>query len=632
MSRPIEDYAVIGDTHTAALVSTEGSIDWLCVPRFDSGACFAAILGDERHGRWKIAPAGPVTAVRRRYRGDGLVLETEFDTAEGTVRLIDCMPPREKVPQVVRMVEGVRGSVPMRMELIIRFDYGQTVPWVRRVGGALHAIAGPDALNFWSPVRARGRDLTHTADFTVGAGQDVPFILAWYPSHEEAPRPLAARYVVEETEEWWESWAHQCTYEGPWRDLVMRSLATLKALTYAPTGGIVAAATTSLPETLGGERNWDYRYCWLRDATFTLMSLMGAGYHDEAMCWRDWLLRAVAGDPKEIQIMYGPAGERRLDERELQWLPGYEGSRPVRVGNAAAGQFQLDVYGEVLDALHQARSVGIADSSSAWDLQRALLDFLESGWSQPDEGIWEVRGPRRQFTHSKVMAWVAMDRAVQGVERSGLEGPVDRWRAVRQQIHDEVLSEAWNPDLGAFTQYYGSDQLDASLLLIPLVGFLPADDPRVKGTVAAIEKNLVSDGLVLRYRTSDDGAVDGLTGREGTFLACSFWLADNYTLMGRRDEARRLFERLAGLANDVGLLAEEYDPVAGRMVGNFPQAFSHVSLVNSARNLVGADGPARDRRHGTGAGTAHVGRLAVRRGGRGLTRAGRPDARRTPTR
>jgi GH15 family glucan-1,4-alpha-glucosidase len=590
VSARIEDYALIGDTHTAALVSREGSIDWLCVPRFDSAACFAALLGDRDHGRWQIAPAEPVRRVRRSYRPGTLVLETEMETASGTVRIIDCMPPRERYPEVVRMVQGVSGRVAMKMDLVIRFDYGRTVPWVHRADGQLRAIAGPDALSLWTHVETHGQDMSTAAEFTVSEGQDVPFTLAWYPSHARAPRPLAGRFVIEDTERYWRGWSSGCTYQGPWSEEVMRSLITLKALTYAPTGGIVAAATTSLPEQLGGQRNWDYRYCWLRDATLTLLALMGAGYHEEAAEWRDWLLRAVAGEAAKIQIMYGPAGERRLDEWEADWLPGYEASRPVRIGNAAAGQFQLDVYGEVMDALHQARcdlatdEMGTGDDE-AWELQLALMEFLESNWNQPDDGIWEVRGPRRNFTHSKVMAWVAVDRAVHTVEHLALEGPVDRWRALRDQIRDEVCKNGWNDDVGAFTQYYGSTELDASVLMIPMVGFLPPDDPRVRSTVEAIERELVHDGLVLRYRPRDDSAVDGLAGGEGAFLACSFWLVDNLALLGRHDDARALFERLLSLSNDVGLLAEEYDPVTKRMVGNFPQAFSHVGLINAARTL-----------------------------------------------
>jgi GH15 family glucan-1,4-alpha-glucosidase len=597
MSTPIEDYALIGDTHTAALVSREGSVDWLCVPRFDSQACFAALLGDDSHGRWLIRPSIPVTAVRRRYRDTSLVLETEMDTEAGTIRLTDTMPPREDYPVVVRLVEGVSGTVPMHMDLTVRFDYGSTVPWVSQVDGSLQAIAGPDALSLWSQVDTHGEHLRTVARFDVSAGQEVPFELAWYPSHARPPRPLAARWAIDDTERFWQEWSAGCTYEGAWRQQVLRSLVTLKALTYAPTGGIVAAPTTSLPESLGGNRNWDYRYCWLRDATLTLMSLLGAGFHDEARCWRDWLLRAVAGDVSKIQIMYGAAGERRLDEWEVPWLPGYEKSAPVRVGNAAAGQFQLDVYGEVMDALHQARCAEVAEEKAAWDLQLALMDFVAQNWSEPDDGIWEVRGPRRHFTHSKVMAWVAVDRAIQAVEQFPLEGPVDEWRALRQRIHEEVCQKGWNEQAGAFTQYYGAAELDASVLMIPLVGFLPPDDPRVISTVKAVEDNLVQDGFVLRYQTRDDASVDGLTGREGAFLACSFWLVDNYAMMGRPDEAQKLFDRLVGCANDLGLLSEEYDPIAGRLVGNFPQAFSHIALVNSARNLTsgGAAGRARHR-------------------------------------
>jgi GH15 family glucan-1,4-alpha-glucosidase len=590
VSARIEDYALIGDTHTAALVSREGSIDWLCVPRFDSAACFSALLGDRTHGRWQISPTEPIRRARRSYRPGTLVLETELETASGVVRIVDCMPPRERYPEVVRQVQGVSGRVPMKMDLTIRFDYGRTIPWVHRADGQLRAIAGPDALSLWTHVETRGQDMSTVAEFTVSEGQDVPFELAWYPSHTRAPRPLAARFVIEDTERYWRGWSDSCTYQGEWRDAVIRSLITLKALTYAPTGGIVAAATTSLPEQIGGERNWDYRYCWLRDATLTLLALMGAGYHEEAAEWRDWLLRAVAGEAAKIQIMYGPAGERRLDEWEADWLPGYEGSRPVRIGNAAAGQFQLDVYGEVMDALHQARcdlssdEMGTGDDE-AWSLQLELMNFLESGWKEPDDGIWEVRGPRRHFTHSKVMAWVAVDRAVHTVEHLQLEGPVHKWRALRDQIKKEVCEQAWNEDVGAFTQYYGSSELDASVLMIPIVGFLPPDDPRVRSTVEAVERELVHDGLVLRYRPRDDSAVDGLSGGEGAFLACSFWLVDNLALLGRQDDARELFEHLLSLRNDVGLLAEEYDPVTKRMVGNFPQAFSHVGVVNSARTL-----------------------------------------------
>ncbi|MHB1486091.1 MAG: glycoside hydrolase family 15 protein [Acidimicrobiales bacterium] len=582
MPLPLEDYAIIGDTHTAALVGRDGSIDWLCLPRFDSGACFAKLLGDDDNGYWKLSPKAPVKAVRRRYRERTMVLETEFDTEDGTVMVTDCMPVRERFPEVARLVTGISGRVEMTMELVVRFHYGSIVPWVRRLDGMLSAVAGPDALYFWSPVHTRGKDHTTTAEFAVSEGQQVPFSLAWNPSHSAPPRPTDARYATEETATWWEEWSSTCGYEGQWRQPVVRSLITLKALTYAPTGGIVAAVTTSLPEQLGGARNWDYRYCWLRDATLTLYSLMSAGYKEEAAAWRDWLLRAVAGDPADLQIMYGPGGERRIDESELDWLSGYEGARPVRIGNAAAGQYQLDVYGEVMDALHESRRVGIDPGGPAWDLQRVLMDFIETGWRKPDDGIWEVRGPQRHFTHSKIMAWVAMDRAVKGVEEFGLEGPVEKWRKLRQEIFDEVCDKGFNPKVGAFTQYYGTDQLDASILMMAMVGFLPCSDDRVRSTVEAIERDLTQDGFVLRYRPDKGDNVDGLTGGEGAFLACSFWLVDNLAMLGRHDDARKLFERLVALRNDVGLLSEEYDPVAGRLVGNFPQAFSHVSLVNSA--------------------------------------------------
>ena len=594
MALRIEDYALIGDTHTAALVGSDGSIDWLCLPRFDSGACFASLLGTEEHGRWLLAPVDGFR-VHRRYRSGTLVLETEFTTATGTVRVIDCMPPRRDLPEVVRLVEGVGGRVAMRMELVVRFDYGRVVPWVRRVDGALSLVAGPDALRLHTPVETEGRGRTTVAAFAVEAGDTVPFVLAWHPSHQRAPRPLDAAQAVAGTEAWWHDWSARETLTGPWAQAVKRSLITLKALTYAPTGGIVAAATTSLPEKLGGERNWDYRYCWLRDATFTLYALMLAGHEAEARAWRDWLLRAVAGDPADLQIMYGPAGERRLTELTLDWLPGYQGAAPVRVGNAASGQLQLDVYGEVMDAMHQGRRAGIDHDLASWDLQRALLDFIESGWRQPDNGIWEVRGPRRQFTHSKVMAWVALDRAVKAVEQFGLPGPVDRWKRARAEIHDEVCRKGYDPRRDTFTQSYGSRELDASLLLIPLVGFLPAHDERTRGTIAAIQRELVTDGFVRRYPTSETGDVDGLPSGEGAFLACTFWLADNLALIGRHSEARAMFERLLTLRNDVGLLAEEYDPVAKRQVGNFPQAFSHVGLINTAHNLTRTAGPAYQR-------------------------------------
>ena len=599
MPAPIEDYAIIGDTQAAALVGRDGSIDWLCLPRFDSGACFAALLGTPQHGRWLLAPAGPVGGIRRQYRGDTLVLETEMTTGDGVVRVVDLMPPRGEAPDVVRVVEGVRGRVPMQMELIIRFDYGSVVPWVRRRHGALHAIGGPDSLWLRTPVHTRGEGYSTVAEFTVAEGQRVPFTLTWHPSHLGPPRALDAVDEVEATEKWWQDWSSRITYDGPWRDAVVRSLLTLKALTYAPTGGIVAAPTTSLPEQLGGVRNWDYRYCWLRDATLTLHALMTAGLTDEAAAWREWLLRAVAGQPAQVQVLYGVGGERRITEQTLGWLPGYAGSVPVRVGNAAVEQFQLDVSGEVMDALHLARSHGVPVERHAWDLQCALLDFVESNWREPDEGIWEIRGPRQHFVHSKVLAWVAVDRAVKAVEQAGFDGPLGRWRALRREIHQEVCSRGYDPDRNTFVQAYGLRQLDASLLLIPQVGFLPADDPRVRGTVEAIQRELLCDGLVLRYPTQDRG-VDGLPAGEGAFLACSFWLADDLALLGRTAAARELFERLLALRNDVGLLAEEYDPEAGRQVGNFPQAFSHVPLVNTAMHLAGtrADGPVHVRRGG----------------------------------
>jgi len=594
MSAPIEDYGIIGDLHTAALVGRDGSIDWLCLPRFDSGACFASLLGDARHGHWLLGPQGQVSPPRRRYRPETLILETDFETDGGTVRLIDFMPPRDASPDVVRIVQGLRGQVRLRMELVIRFDYGSIVPWVRNLDGVLWAVAGPDSLYLHTPVETHGEHLTTVAEFVVSPGDRVPFVLTWNPSHLPIMDPAQAERALVETEAWWKDWSGRCTYTGPYREQVLRSLITLKALTYAPTGGIVAAPTTSLPEALGGVRNWDYRYCWLRDATFTLYSLMSAGYFEEARDWTNWLLRAVAGDPSQLQILYGIAGERRLPEVELDWLPGYEGSRPVRVGNAAALQLQLDVYGEVMDALHLARRVGLAPTEAGWALQRALMGYLEKIWQEPDEGIWEVRGPRRHFTHSKLMAWVAFDRAVKGVEQFGLEGPLERWRAVRDRIHESVCREGFDAGVGAFVQSYGSKEIDSSLLMLPLVGFLPATDPRVLGTVRAIESSLLRDGFVARYATHP--AVDGLPPGEGAFLPCSFWLADNYALQGRTAEAIEMFERLSGLANDVGLLSEEYDPVTRRLLGNFPQAFTHVSLINTALNLTAPRGPAEHRK------------------------------------
>ncbi len=585
MSQLIEDYAVIGDTQTAALVGRNGSIDWLCLPRFDSGASFAALLGTPDHGRWLLCPAAGAERITRHYRGDSLVLETTFVTSTGTIRLIDFMPPRGREPDLIRLVEGVEGDVAVHMDLVIRFDYGAVLPWVSRQDGALRAIGGPDAMALWTAVETRGVGLTTQADFTVRAGERYPFVLMWYPSHEPLPTPVNADHALHDTEAWWRDWSAGCTYDGPAREQVYRSAITLKGLTYAPTGGIVAAATTSLPEFIGGVRNWDYRFCWLRDASQTLRALIGCGFVSEAAAWRDWLVRAVAGDPDQLQIMYGPAGERRLTELELPWLPGYENSRPVRVGNLAVTQLQLDVYGEVMDALHFARLAGIPSNDDAWNLQRAMLQRLTTLWREPDEGIWEVRGKRRHFTHSKVMAWLAFDRAIRAVEEYGYDGPVDQWRSDRDAIRDEVMQRGFDAGRQCFTQFYGSRELDASLLILPLAGFIPAIDPRMVGTVAAIERELMRDGLVYRYSTALDGKVDGLPPGEGAFLPCSFWLVDNYLLQGRLDEGRALFERLCGLANDVGLLAEEYDPDARRLLGNFPQAFSHISLVNSARML-----------------------------------------------
>ena len=587
MALPIEEYGIIGDTHTAALVGSNGSIDWLCLPRFDSAACFASLLGDESNGYWKIAPAGQVRRSSRHYHLDTLVLETEFETDTGSAVVIDCMPIRDENPQVVRVVRGISGSVDMRMDLVIRFGYGSTMPWVRRVGSLLVAIAGPDGLALWTPVETQGVDMTTVAEFTVSAGQNTPFILTWYPSHESPPRPTDARYTIEDTELWWMEWAADFKFEGPWRDAVLRSLITLKALTYRPTGGIVAAATTSLPETVGGVRNWDYRYCWLRDATLTLAALLQGGFHEEALDWLDWLVRAVAGNPNEMQIMYGPGGERRLDEWEADWLPGYEGSKPVRVGNAASGQFQLDVYGEVLSSLYHSCELGDPLSASAWALEQVLVNFVAKHWTDPDDGIWEVRGPRRHFTHSKVMAWVAVDRAIRIAEHRGLSAPVKEWKALADKMHAEILDKGYNQRRGAFTQYYGGDELDASILMLPLFDFLPATDPRMVSTIEAIQRELTEDGFVLRYDAAEAHHIDGLEGHEGAFLACSFWMADCLHMLGRRDEAVELFERLIGLRNDLGLLSEEYDATLNRQVGNFPQAFSHVSLVNSAYRLSG---------------------------------------------
>ncbi|HJR66987.1 MAG TPA: glycoside hydrolase family 15 protein [Gemmatimonadaceae bacterium] len=583
MASRIEDYALLGDCETAALVSRDGSIDWLCWPRFDSPACFAALLGGPEHGRWRIAPLDAAATSTRRYRGNTLILETTFAAADGAVTVIDFMPLRGPMSDLVRIIRGRRGRVAMRSELLLRFNYGSSIPWVTRIdGGALRAIAGPDMVIVRSSVPLRGEGLSTVSEFTIGAGETACFVMTYGPSHLPAPSGVDAEKALVDTEAFWEEWASRCSYRGEWRDPVMRSLVTLKALTYRPTGGIVAAPTTSLPEHPGGPRNWDYRFCWLRDATLTLLALMDAGYIEEAQAWREWLLRAVAGHPADLQIMYGLGGERHLMEWEVSWLPGYEQSRPVRVGNAAHGQLQIDVFGEVLDALHHARRHGLA-GVDGWNLQKALVGYLETVWDRPDRGIWEVRGADQHFTHSKVMAWVALDRAIKTAELFTLDGPLDRWRALREQIHSAVCENGFSTSVNSFVQAYGSTQLDASLLQIPLVGFLPPEDPRVVGTITAIEQRLVADGLVYRY--DSELTDDGLPAGEGAFLACSFWLADNLALIGRREDARRLFEHLLGLCNDVGLLAEEYDPGARRMTGNFPQAFSHVALVDTALNL-----------------------------------------------
>ena len=594
---PIEDYAVIGDCETAALVSRDGSVDWLCWPRFDSPACFAALLGARDNGRWRIAPRNLAPErTRRSYRGDTLVLETTMETPDGdAVAVIDFMPPRSGKSDMVRVVRGLRGRVAMRMELVLRFDYGQTVPWVTREdNGDLRAVAGPHQVTLRTDVPTRGENMHTVADFDLGEGEEATFVLTHSASHLPAPEPTDARQQIGETEAFWQDWMGSCPHTGEWAPAVRRSLLTLKALTYRPTGGIVAAPTSSLPEVLGGSRNWDYRFCWLRDSAFLLTALTGAGFLEEAASWRDWLVRAVAGSPDQIQIMYGVAGERMLTEIELPWLPGYAGSRPVRVGNEAAGQVQLDVLGEVIDALFLANQRGLGSSAPGWPLGMAIVAHLEGIWRQPDHGIWEVRGAPRHFTHSKVMVWVAFDRMVRAAEANSLDGPVEHWRRLRDEIHAEVCAKGFDAELGAFTQSYGSRSLDASLLQIPLVGFLPADDPRVRGTLAAIERGLMRGGLVARY---DTGATDDGLARqeEGAFLACSFWLVQALMMDGRPAEARALFERLLALCNDVGLLAEEYEPDARRQVGNFPQAFSHVALVNAALALAGAENPDRSQ-------------------------------------
>jgi GH15 family glucan-1,4-alpha-glucosidase len=579
----IEDYAFLSDTQTGALVSRDGCVDWLCLPRFDSGACFASLLGTSENGHWRFWPNDKIDKLSRRYRGDTLILETEIETASGTVRLIDFMPPRGENPDLIRIVEGIRGEVPMQMELIVRFDYGHIVPWVRDRHGGLEGIAGPDGLILRTPVKTEGKDLTTVAEFKVKKGDRVPFVLTWFVSHGSPPKPVNADHALRDTEKFWSQWAGQCHRKTPWDEAVVRSLVTLKGLTYAPTGGLVAAATTSLPEQIGGVRNWDYRYCWLRDATFTLIAFMNAGYYEEAKLWREWLMRTIAGSPSQMQIMYGVRGERRLEEFEVPWLSGYESSKPVRIGNAASQQFQLDVFGEVLAAMYLAQVAGMATDEAHWALLQGLMKFLESSWQEPDEGIWEVRGGRKHFTHSKMMAWVAFNCAIRLGEacKCAVAENLDRWRKIRDRIHREVCDRGYNSQKKAFTQYYGSDSLDASLLMMPLTGFLPAKDERIVNTIEAIERELIQDGLVLRYRPDKEN-VDGLPGHEGVFLPCSFWLADCLHLVGRKKEARELFERLLTVRNDLGLLSEEYEPVARRQLGNFPQAFSHVALVNTA--------------------------------------------------
>jgi GH15 family glucan-1,4-alpha-glucosidase len=596
--RRIEDYGVIGNMLSAALVGYDGSIDWLCLPRFDSPACFAALLGDADNGRWRIAPVGKVTARSRRYLPDTPVLETRFETETGAVTLTDFMPLGEDEEKIdlVRIVTGVEGEVELEMELTLRFEYGKAVPWVRRRDYGLSAICGPDAVELHTRLALEGRDMKTWARFTVAKGESVPLTLSYHRSHRP-PHFVGDRHEsLERTTSWWREWVKRGSFEGmpdDWRDPVVRSLITLKLLNYAPTGGIIAAPTMALPEAIGGARNWDYRYCWLRDSALTLYALLNAGYRDEAEAWRQWLLRAVAGHPQQLQIMYGIAGERWLPEFEIEWLAGYENSRPVRVGNAAAGQMQLDVYGELLDTLHAAREAELQPREEAWRLQRVLLDHLERNWQALDRGIWEVRGEPRAFTHSRMMAWVAFDRAIASAERFGLDGPVDRWKEVRAAIHDDICANGFDAKKNSFVQHYGGDALDASLLLMPQVGFLPPDDPRVTGTIAAIERELMRDGFVLRYSTHETD--DGLAGEEGAFLACSFWLADAYVLCGRHDDACALFDRLLALRNDLGLLSEQYDPRARRLVGNFPQGFSHIGVINTAHNLVESEGPAKQR-------------------------------------
>jgi GH15 family glucan-1,4-alpha-glucosidase len=594
MASRIEDYALVGDCESAALIGRDGSIDWLCWPRFDSGACFAALLGSAENGRWSIEAVDARARITRRYRDSTLILETEIETADGAATVIDFMPPRNKACDLVRLVRGKRGKVSMRTELIIRFDYGSLVPWVTRLDeNSLSAVSGPDMVILRTSTMPKAKGFAHVGEFDVSAGEIVPFVLTYGRSFESVPEATDPLAALDDTEAFWRKWLGRCTTPDEWSEPVNRSLITLKALTYAPTGGIVAAVTTSLPEQCGGARNWDYRYCWLRDATFTLLALMNAGYFEEAEAWRLWLLRAVAGAPEQAQIMYGICGERRLTEWQASWLCGYENSRPVRIGNAASKQLQLDVYGEVVDALYQGRCGKLKADDAGWSLQQAMLEHLTTIWCEPDEGIWEVRGGRQHFTFSKVMAWVAFDRAIKTAETFGAGGPVERWRVLRKMIHDEICARGFDSDIGAFVQSYDSKQLDASVLLIPLVGFLPPEDPRIRSTVEKIQTHLMSDGFVRRYDTAH--GVDGLPGEEGAFLACSFWLADNLVLLGRQQEARQLFERLLSLRNDVGLLSEEYDPKTKRFIGNFPQALSHIALVNTAHNLSMAEKPVMQR-------------------------------------
>ncbi|QBQ54023.1 glycoside hydrolase family 15 protein [Nitrosococcus wardiae] len=594
MSKAIKDYALISDCRTAALISQQGSIDWLCLPRFDSEACFAALLGDREHGHWQIYPEGNVRMTRRRYRDGTMILETEYHTASGTVCLTDFMVMEGAVPQLMRLVKGVSGEVVMTVELFIRFDYGDLIPWTQIENGRLIAVAGPSTVQLTSSLPLAKPYPKMRQQFVIREGQWHHYCLLWSESHCKPSLPVDPLAALSDTQCWWRDWITRSNYRGPWRGAVERSLLTLRALIYEPTGGMVAAPTTSLPEHPGGVRNWDYRFCWLRDATMTLYALMNAGYRQEAYAWREWLLRAVAGEPEQMQIMYGLAGERRLSETEIPWLPGYAGSRPIRIGNAAYQQKQLDVYGEIMDAFHLARRAGIEPHEAGWKVQKALMDYLESHWDDPDEGIWEVRSARRDFVHSKIMAWVAFDRAIKAVEDFGLDGSLMRWKNTRQKIHEEICSQGFDSGLNAFVQSYGSKELDASLLMIPTLGFLPADDPRVQGTVKAIESQLVRNGFVYRYSSKE--GIDGLPQGEGAFLACSFWLADNYILQGQKQRGIELFEKLLAIRNDVGLLSEQYDPEQKALLGNFPQAFSHVSLINTATNLTNQHGPALERK------------------------------------